>query len=127
MEAVTLEELRKRLADFAKERDWDKFHSPRNLLLAMGAAGVEEGEREHLGEEISDVLLYLVRLADICGIDLSRAALRKLDLNAIKYPVPHCQGSSRKHTDYAALSTSGAAAADGGESSHDDCDGSVAS
>ncbi|CAA7404763.1 unnamed protein product [Spirodela intermedia] len=140
MEAVTLEELRKRLADFAKERDWDKFHSPRNLLLAMvgevgelseifqwkgevarGLPGWEEGEREHLGEEISDVLLYLVRLADICGIDLGRAALRKLDLNAIKYPVPHCQGSSRKHTDYAALSTSG------GESSHDDCNGSVTS
>lgn len=47
----------------------------------------EEDEKKHLGEELSDVLLYLVRLSDICGIDLSKAALRKLELNAIKYPV----------------------------------------
>ena len=47
----------------------------------------EEDEKKHLGEELSDVLLYLVRLSDICGIDLSKAALRKLELNAIKYPL----------------------------------------
>ncbi|OMO55672.1 NTP pyrophosphohydrolase MazG, putative catalytic core [Corchorus capsularis] len=93
------------MANFAKERDWDQFHSPRNLLLALvgevgelseifqwkgevpkGLPDWKEEEKVHLGEELSDVLLYLVRLSDICGIDLGKAALRKVELNAIKYP-----------------------------------------
>ncbi|TYH26822.1 hypothetical protein ES288_A02G019300v1 [Gossypium darwinii] len=101
------------------ERDWDQFHSPRNLLLALvgevgelseifqwkgevprGLPGWEDGEKQHLGEELSDVLLYLVRLSDICGVDLGKAALRKMELNAIKYPVKLCKGSSKKHTQF---------------------------
>ncbi|WMV48470.1 hypothetical protein MTR67_041855 [Solanum verrucosum] len=114
---VSLEELKKKMADFAKEREWDQFHTPRNLLLAMvgevgelseifqwkgevprGLPDWEEKEKQHLGEELSDVLLYLVRLSDICGIDLGNAVLRKLELNAIKYPVNLCKGSSKKLT-----------------------------
>ncbi|XP_022145107.1 dCTP pyrophosphatase 1-like [Momordica charantia] len=114
---VTLKDLKTKMAEFARERDWDQFHSPRNLLLAMvgevgelseifqwkgevprGLPDWKEEEKQHLGEELSDVLLYLVRLADICGIDLGKAALRKLELNAKKYPVKLCKGSSRKHT-----------------------------
>ncbi|XP_055812033.1 uncharacterized protein LOC129881946 [Solanum dulcamara] len=114
---VSLEELKKKMAEFAKEREWDQFHTPRNLLLAMvgevgelseifqwkgevprGLPDWEEKEKQHLGEELSDVLLYLVRLSDICGIDLGNAALRKLELNAIKYPVNLCKGSSKKLT-----------------------------
>ncbi|XP_035547530.1 dCTP pyrophosphatase 1-like isoform X3 [Juglans regia] len=105
------------MAEFAKERDWDQFHSPRNLLLALvgevgelseifqwkgevpsGLPDWKDEEKEHLGEELSDVLLYLVRLSDICGVDLGKAALRKLELNAIKYPVKLCKGSSKKPT-----------------------------
>ncbi|KAL3506550.1 hypothetical protein ACH5RR_031932 [Cinchona calisaya] len=112
---VTLEELKKKMADFAKERDWDQFHSPRNLLLALvgevgelsevfqwkgevprGLPDWEEEEKQHLGEELSDVLLYLIRLSDVCGIDLGKAVLRKLELNALKYPVNLCRGSSKK-------------------------------
>ncbi|CAH8354941.1 unnamed protein product [Eruca vesicaria subsp. sativa] len=115
-EVVSLETLSKKMDDFAKARDWEKYHSPRNLLLAMvGEVGelseifqwrgeVERGlpdwkeeDKVHLGEELSDVLLYLVRLSDACGVDLGKAALRKLELNAIKYPAPkqtddHCVG-----------------------------------
>ncbi|XP_057950453.1 uncharacterized protein LOC131145423 [Malania oleifera] len=116
-EEVTLEELKKKMADFARERDWDQFHSPRNLLLALvgevgevseifqwrgevarGLPDWKDKEKEHLGEELSDVLLYLVRLSDICGIDLGKAVLRKLQINALKYPVHLCKGSSKKHT-----------------------------
>lgn len=105
-ECVTLDVLKQKMDDFAKERDWERFHSPRNLLLALvgevgelseifqwkgevpkGLPDWGEEEKLHLGEELSDVLLYLVRLSDICGIDLGKAALRKVDLNAIKYPV----------------------------------------
>lgn len=106
MTSVTLDLLKKKMDDFAKERDWEKFHSPRNLLLALvgevgelseifqwkgevpkGLPDWKENEKLHVGEELSDVLLYLVRLSDICGIDLGQAALRKVQLNAIKYPV----------------------------------------
>ncbi|KAJ8479198.1 hypothetical protein OPV22_022925 [Ensete ventricosum] len=119
-EEVTLESLRKKMADFARERDWEPFHSPRNLLLALvgevgelseifqwkgevpkGLPDWGEEEKQHLGEELSDVLLYLVRLSDMCGVDLGKAALRKLELNALKYPVQPCKGSSSgklKHT-----------------------------
>ncbi|CAN6244339.1 unnamed protein product [Urochloa humidicola] len=117
--AVSLEALRERMADFARERDWEQFHSPRNLLLALvgevgelseifqwkgevpkGLPGWDEAEKEHLGEELADVLLYLVRLSDMCGVDLGKAALRKMDTNARKYPVGQCKGSSKKHTHY---------------------------
>ncbi|XP_022933743.1 dCTP pyrophosphatase 1-like isoform X2 [Cucurbita moschata] len=103
---VSLHELRDRLAEFAQVRGWEQYHSPRNLLLALvGEVGelseifqwkgeVERGlpnwsaaEREHLEEELSDVLLYLVRLADVCGLDLGHAALSKIVKNANKYPV----------------------------------------
>ncbi|PKA66128.1 hypothetical protein AXF42_Ash018418 [Apostasia shenzhenica] len=113
---VDLEDLRKKMAEFARERDWDQFHSPRNLLLALvgeigelseifqwkgevpkGLPDWDEEEKVHLGEELSDVLLYLVRLSDICGVDLGKAAIRKLELNAMKYPVQQCKGSSKKY------------------------------
>lgn len=62
--------------------------------VPRGLPDWKDEEKQHLGEELSDVLLYLVRLSDICGVDLGKAALRKLELNAIKYPVT----SSQKHT-----------------------------
>ncbi|KAI3469788.1 hypothetical protein Pfo_026451 [Paulownia fortunei] len=102
---ISLKELAKKLEEFAKARDWEKYHSPRNLLLAMigevgelseifqwrgevekGLPNWEESDKEHLGEELSDVLLYLIRLSDICGIDLPHAATKKIAKNAIKYP-----------------------------------------
>ncbi|KAA0045343.1 dCTP pyrophosphatase 1-like [Cucumis melo var. makuwa] len=65
--------------------------------VPSGLPDWKEEEKQHLGEELSDVLLYLVRLADICGIDLDKAVLRKLELNGKKYPVKLCKESSRKH------------------------------
>ncbi|ESW06243.1 hypothetical protein PHAVU_010G031100 [Phaseolus vulgaris] len=104
-EAVSLDQLKQIMSEFAKERDWEQFHSPRNLLLALvgevgelseifqwkgevpkGLPDWKEEEKVHVGEELSDVLLYLVRLSDMCGVDLGKAALRKVELNAIKYP-----------------------------------------
>ncbi|TVU30064.1 hypothetical protein EJB05_21670 [Eragrostis curvula] len=124
---VSLETLRKRMAEFARERDWEQFHSPRNLLLALvgevgelseifqwkgevpkGLPGWDNNEKEHLGEELADVLLYLVRLSDMCGVDLGKAALRKMEINARKYPVGQCKGSSKKHTCYNSSNNVGA-------------------
>ncbi|GLI68121.1 hypothetical protein VaNZ11_012461 [Volvox africanus] len=118
---VTLEELRGRLAEFARERDWDQYHTPRNLLLALvgetgelcelfqwrpeaeagrGLPGFSHQERQAVEEELADVLLYLLRLSDMCGVDLGRAALSKIRKNASKYPAAKCHGSSAKYTVY---------------------------
>ena len=118
---VTLESLRRQLAAFALVRDWDQFHSPRNLALALvgevgelceifqwrgdagcgpGLPGWTDADKTHLGEELADVLLYLVRMADRCGVDLGAAAEAKLEKNARKYPADRARGSSAKYTAY---------------------------
>lgn len=78
--------------------------------VPRGLPGWKEEEKQHLGEELSDVLLYLVRLSDICGVDLGKAALRKMELNAIKYPVKPCMGSSKKYTEINSNCNGGAVA-----------------
>ena len=126
---TTLEDLRAAMAAFVAERAWHKFHTPRNVLLALvgevgevaelfqwrgevpvglgeGDEGWSSTDRTHLGEELSDVLLYLVRLADLCRVDLPAAALRKMRRNAEKYPVDRCRGSSAKYTAYETAASS---------------------
>jgi dCTP diphosphatase len=111
-----LHELRDALRQFAADRDWDQFHSPKNLAMALSveaaelmehfqwvkeaeSAEVSAERREKVAEEIADVLLYLIRLADKMNVDLSFAARAKLELNAKKYPVERARGSSRKYTE----------------------------
>ncbi|XP_057519662.1 uncharacterized protein LOC130800233 [Amaranthus tricolor] len=102
---VSLDLLKQIMRDFAQERGWQSYHTPRNLLLALvgevgelseifqwkgeverGLPNWKEEEKVHLGEELSDVLLYLIQLSDSCDIELGQVALRKLQLNALKYP-----------------------------------------
>lgn len=110
----SLHELRDALRLFAAERDWDQFHSPRNLATALAVEAAEllepfqwlgesEGRelpptaRAAVEEEMADVLLYLVRLADKLDVDLLAAARIKMARNAGKYPVEKSRGSSRKY------------------------------
>ena len=110
----SLEELRARLDAFAVEREWEQFHNPKNLVMALaGEVGeltehfqwLTPGESERLSAEtlaeveleIADVLLFLVRLADRLGVDPVRAAARKLELNAKKYPVEKSRGKATKY------------------------------
>jgi NTP pyrophosphatase (non-canonical NTP hydrolase) len=112
-----LDDLKKRLAEFAKERDWEQFHSPKNLAMALIVEAGElveplqwlsEEESRHLSaqqhqaisEEAADVLLYLIRFADRLGIDLEKAAWDKIEKNGVKYPADKVRGSSRKYSDY---------------------------
>ena len=116
-DTLTLEQLRSQVAAFADERDWNQFHTPRNLLLALvgevgelseifqwrgevepGLNSWKEEDKVHLGEELSDVLVYLVRLSDRCGIDLATAVQEKMKRNAAKYPADLARGSSKKYT-----------------------------
>ena len=111
-----LESLRDELRKFAAARDWDQFHSPKNLAMALSAeAGellevfqwlTEEQSRSlapeaqaAASEEIADVLLYLIRLGDQLGIDPVAAAQRKLVANAQKYPADKARGSNKKYTE----------------------------
>lgn len=115
-----LEEIRALVEKFCLDRNWSQFHTPRNLLLALvGEVGelselfqwkgeVQSGcpdwtfdEKVHLSEEIADVLIYLVRLANVCSIDLPSAVTRKIKLNSLKYPTDKCFGSNKKYTAYA--------------------------
>jgi NTP pyrophosphatase (non-canonical NTP hydrolase) len=109
-----LENLRDELRDFAAARDWEQFHSPKNLAMALSVeAGelleafqwlTEEQSRDldtrakaAVSDEIADVLLYLIRLGDQLGIDPVAAACRKLVDNAQKYPADKARGSSKKY------------------------------
>lgn len=113
---TNLDAVRDALRAFAAERDWEQFHSPKNLAMALSVEAAEllevfqwmtEGEsrapepaaRAAASEEIADVLLYLVRLADVLGIDLLAAAERKMAANAQKYPVEKARGTRRKYTE----------------------------
>lgn len=112
----SLDDLAARLAEFARERDWDQFHAPKNLAMALAgevgellehfqwlseqqSANLAPEVRDAVALEMADVLLYLVRLADKLDIDLGAAALRKIELNARKYPVDQFRGSARKYDD----------------------------
>jgi len=112
-----LADLRMRLRTFAAERDWDRFHSPKNLAMALAVEAAEllehfqwlsEAESDALDREthaevaaeICDVLFYLVRLADRLGVELAPAIEAKLAVNAAKYPADKVRGSSRKYDDY---------------------------
>ncbi|XP_038619348.1 dCTP pyrophosphatase 1 [Tachyglossus aculeatus] len=126
----TLEDIRRLHAEFASERDWDQFHQPRNLLLAMvgevgevaelfqwksdsgsGPLSWSVAERKALGEELSDVLIYLVALAARCQVDLPLAALAKMETNRQRYPVGLARGSARKYTELPRGTTPGDPAA----------------
>ena len=101
--------LRDALREFADERDWDQFHSPKNLAAALSVEAAEllehyqwsetASDPAKVREELADVLLYLIRLADKLDIDLAAAARDKIALNAAKYPVEKVRGSARKYTD----------------------------
>ncbi len=116
-EPTQLSDLRDHLRRFATDRDWDQFHSPKNLASALV---VEAGElleifqwlseeessklaadrKERVREELADVLLYLVRLADKLDVDLAEAARQKIHANAKKYPIEKARGRSSKYTEF---------------------------
>ena len=111
-----LEKLRNTLRQFSAERDWDQFHTPKNLAIALSVEAAElsehfqwmpetepaalaPGQKAKVREEIADVLLYLIRLADKLNIELVDAATNKIRINAEKYPVEKARGSSKKYTE----------------------------
>ena len=109
--------LTQRLRDFAAARDWERFHSPKNLAMALAAESgelleqfqwlteaqsreLDPSQRELVAAELADVLLYLLRLADRLGVDLKTAAERKIAVNEKRYPVDRVRGSAKKYSEY---------------------------
>ena len=112
----SLEQIKTRLREFAKERDWDQFHSPKNLSMALIVEAAELVEHfqwlteeqsqtlppEKLAEveqEIADIQIYLIRLADKLGVDMEKAVNAKIELNEKKYPADKVRGSAAKYSD----------------------------
>jgi len=112
-----IQQLAEHLRRFAAERDWEQFHSPKNLAMALSVEVAEIAEhfqwlteaqsrdldavkREEVAHELADALIYLVRLADQLGIDLLEAAERKLAVNEAKYPAERVRGSAKKYSEY---------------------------
>jgi len=113
----SLESLRDRLREFARERDWDQYHTPKNLSMALIAEAAElvehfqwvDGDTSHLltdktrrsvEEELADILIYLVRISDKLEIGLYDAVARKIGINEKKYPADKVRGSAKKYTEY---------------------------
>lgn len=110
--------LRQRIDEFSRQRDWEKFHTPKNLTMALTVeaaelmeifqweagpdASVEMPEKRRIAveHEVADVFIYLMRFCSVTGIDPLTAAEQKLKLNAEKYPADLVKGKSNKYTDY---------------------------
>jgi dCTP diphosphatase len=117
MKARTLQQLAEHLQQFAAARDWQQFHSPKNLAMALSVEVAEivehfqwlteQQSREldaakstEVEQELADALIYLVRLADQLDIDLLEAAEHKLALNEARYPAERVRGSPKKYSEY---------------------------
>lgn len=113
----TLSEVQQAIEDFAQERDWDKFHTPKNLAMALSVEAAEllehfqwlsEEESKQLSpeklaqvqDEAADIFVYLLRIADKLNINLLSATTRKMEKNRLKYPIDKAYGKATKYTEY---------------------------
>ncbi|WP_182056887.1 nucleotide pyrophosphohydrolase [Pantoea sp. ME81] len=117
MKSKSIEDLQKKLTDFAQVRNWDKFHSPKNLSVALSVEVAElneifqwltEEQSKNLNlqqstqaeQEVADVFLYLLQLSSKLDINILDAAYRKIEINDKKYPVDTCFGSAKKCNEF---------------------------
>ena len=113
----SLEDLNRRLLAFARVRDWEQFHSPKNLVMALaGEAGeliehfqwlseaqsrsLPEANRREVAHEMADILIYLIRLSERLDIDLLAAADEKIAINERRYPAERVRGDARRASEY---------------------------
>lgn len=114
---MNINDIQKQLARFAEERNWDQFHTPKNLSMALAAEAAElleifqwltdeqskeivnnEKEMTMIRQEIADIFIYLVRLADKLGVDIEKAVHEKIEMNEQKYPVKLSRDSAIKYS-----------------------------
>ena len=117
-EILNITEIQKKISDFAQERDWEQFHTPKNLAMALSVEAselveifqwltekqsfnIKNNPQDFLKvkDELADILTYLVRISDILGVNLNEEFHRKIQLNAQKYPVEKAKGMATKYTE----------------------------
>jgi NTP pyrophosphatase (non-canonical NTP hydrolase) len=114
---TTLQDLKDRMAQFVRERDWEQFHTPKNLAMSIAIEAaelmehfqwltVEESKKLQpeqlvdIGEELADIIIYSLSLSNTLGLDLSQTVLAKMEKNSRKYPSEKVKGKSHKYTYY---------------------------
>jgi NTP pyrophosphatase (non-canonical NTP hydrolase) len=114
---TTLEELKRRMAVFVQEREWETFHTPKNLSMSISIEAAELMEHfqwltveeskglpatalAEVGEELADIVIYALSLSNVLGLDLADTVLAKMEKNARKYPSDKVRGKSHKYTWY---------------------------
>jgi NTP pyrophosphatase (non-canonical NTP hydrolase) len=114
---TTLQNLKDRMAQFVRERDWEQFHTPKNLAMSIAIEAaelmehfqwltVEESKKLQpeqlvdIGEELADIIIYSLSLSNTLGLDLSQTVLAKMEKNSRKYPSEKVKGKSHKYTYY---------------------------
>lgn len=114
---ITLHELKERMASFVRERDWEKFHNPKNLSMSISIEAAELMEHfqwlteaqtkqlepddlQEIGEELADIVLYSLSMANSLQIDLAETVLAKMSKNERKYPKEKVRGKAHKYTYY---------------------------
>ena len=113
----SLDDLNRRLKAFATDRDWEQFHNPKNLVMALAgecgellehfqwlsdeqSASLPAEKREEVALEMADILIYLIRCSERLDIDLVEAAYRKMAINEARYPVERVRGDARRAEEY---------------------------
>ena len=114
---MNIEEIQKKLRKFAADRDWEKFHSPKNLTMALSvevaelveifqwsnSGGLDEIEnpdiRKNIEEELADIFIYLLKISDKLHLDIEKTIHQKIEKNEKKYPIDKSFGSSKKYKD----------------------------
>ncbi|MCU0836842.1 MAG: nucleotide pyrophosphohydrolase [Chromatiaceae bacterium] len=117
MPSDSLDALNERLLRFARERDWEQFHSPKNLAMALAgecgeliehfqwlteaqSAGLPSEKKQAVAEEMADILIYLIRLSERLGVNLIGAAYEKIAINEARYPAHKVRGDARRASEY---------------------------
>ena len=117
MSEPAIEELKIKLREFAQERDWEQFHSPKNLSMALSveaselvehfqwmteeqSADLQPNRHAAVAFELADIFIFLLRLSDQLDVDLMEITKRKIELNNKRYPIDKVKGSSKKYDEY---------------------------
>jgi len=117
MSDQNIQDLSRRLAEFARARDWEQFHSPKNLAMALAgetgellehfqwlseaqSAKLDANKREAVALELADIFIYLLRLGERLDVDILDAAYRKMAINESRYPAEKVRGDARRADEY---------------------------